>query len=91
MYWAIIQEAISQGRRTLDFGRSSPNDGTYHFKEQWGAAPEQLWWEYKLSPGVALPTADRQEAGYQRKIEAWKRLPLSFAGVIGPRIARSVP
>ncbi len=44
MYWAIIQEAISGGRKTFDFGRSTPNDGTYHFKEQWGAVPEQLWW-----------------------------------------------
>jgi FemAB-related protein (PEP-CTERM system-associated) len=91
MYWSIIQEAISDGRRIFDFGRSTPDDGTYHFKEQWGAAPEQLWWEYKLAPGAMLPTADRQGAAYQRKIEAWKRLPLAFAGVIGPRIARSVP
>jgi serine/alanine adding enzyme len=91
MYWAIIQEAIRDGRRTFDFGRSTPDDGTYHFKEQWGAVPEQLWWEYYLMPGKQLPSADRKEASFQRRVEYWKKLPLSVANVIGPRIARSVP
>ena len=91
MYWAIIQEAIRDGRRTFDFGRSTPDDGTYHFKEQWGAVPEQLWWEYYLMPGEQLPSADRKEASFQRRVEYWKKLPVSVANLIGPRIARSVP
>ena len=33
---------------SLDFGRSTPNEGTYHFKEQWGAQPEPLYWEYVM-------------------------------------------
>jgi FemAB-related protein (PEP-CTERM system-associated) len=91
MYWSIIQDAIREGRTTFDFGRSTPDDGTYHFKEQWGAVPEQLWWEYGLVGGEMLPSADRQSAAYQRRIEYWKRLPLPIANMVGPRIARSVP
>ena len=91
LYWSIIVEAIARGRRVFDFGRSSPNDGTYNFKEQWGAQPEQLWWEYQLMPGARLPTDDRQSAKFQKTIEAWKRLPLTLATSLGPHIARSVP
>jgi serine/alanine adding enzyme len=91
MYWHIIKEAIREGRTTFDFGRSTPGDGTYHFKEQWGAAPEQLWWEYSVVGGGELPSADRHDAAYQRRIEYWKRMPLAIANLVGPRIARSIP
>lgn len=44
IYWNIIAAAIADGSRVFDFGRSTPNDGTYNFKEQWGATPHPLWW-----------------------------------------------
>jgi FemAB-related protein (PEP-CTERM system-associated) len=91
MYWHVIRQAIQEGRSIFDFGRSTPGDGTYHFKEQWGAIPEQLWWEYSLIGGGALPSADRHDASYQRRIEYWKKVPLPLANLLGPRIARSVP
>ena len=91
MYWHIIKEAIRDGRTIFDFGRSTPDDGTYHFKEQWGAAPDQLWWEYSLVGGGQLPSADRHDASYQRRIEYWKKVPLPIANLLGPRIARSIP
>jgi FemAB-related protein (PEP-CTERM system-associated) len=90
MYWSIITEAIAQGRTVFDFGRSTPNDGTYQFKEQWGAAPEQLWWEYQMLDGD-VPSDDRHESRYKSRIEAWKKLPLGVATLLGPRIARAVP
>jgi FemAB-related protein (PEP-CTERM system-associated) len=91
LYWSMIGSAIDQGRRIFDFGRSSPNDGTFNFKEQWGAAPEQLWWEYRLTADALLPADDRHSPKFQATIEAWKRLPLALATMLGPRIARSVP
>jgi hypothetical protein len=91
MYWTMIQQGIAHGRRRFDFGRSSPGDGTFNFKEQWGAQPEPLFWEYRLLGDAALPTDDRQSEKFQKKIEAWKKLPLAVAGMIGPRIARAVP
>lgn len=91
LYWTMIQQAIANGRRRFDFGRSSPGDGTFQFKEQWGGQPEPLFWEYRLLGDAALPTDDRQSDKYQRKIEAWKKLPLPIARMLGPRIARCVP
>jgi len=91
LYWSIIRQAIAEGRRTFDFGRSTPGDGTFHFKQQWGAAPEQLWWEYRLSPGETVPAADRQSRKFRTTIEMWKRLPVAAATMLGPHLARYVP
>jgi FemAB-related protein (PEP-CTERM system-associated) len=91
LYWSIIKDAIRQGRSIFDFGRSTANDNTYHFKAQWGAQPEQLWWEYDMLQGHAVPTDDRQSAKFSATIEVWKRLPVAVASLIGPRIARLVP
>jgi FemAB-related protein (PEP-CTERM system-associated) len=91
LYWSMIKGAIEQGRTVFDFGRSSPNDGTYNFKEQWGGVPEQLWWEYRLTADATIPADDRKSAKFHATIEAWKRLPLAVATLLGPRIARSVP
>jgi FemAB-related protein (PEP-CTERM system-associated) len=91
LYWRIMERAIVEGRRVFDFGRSTPNDGTFNFKEQWGAKPEQLHWEYHLLGTTALPADDRHSTKYQTMIDTWKRLPLPLATLIGPRIARAVP
>ena len=91
MYWSIIRQAIAEGRRIFDFGRSTPNDGTFAFKEQWGAQPERLFWEYSLLPGAALPSEDRHSSKFRASIEGWKKLPVGIATLLGPRIARSVP
>jgi FemAB-related protein (PEP-CTERM system-associated) len=91
LYWSIMTAAIAAGRRVFDFGRSTPHDGTYHFKEQWGGAPSQLWWEYRLRGDATLPSTDRHSAKLQAQIEAWKRLPLAMATALGPHLARLVP
>jgi FemAB-related protein (PEP-CTERM system-associated) len=91
MYWSMISQAINEGRTIFDFGRSTPNDGTYHFKEQWGARSVPLFWEYALSDGVSMPSEDRHDARYQRRIDAWKQLPVAVTRFIGPMIARYVP
>jgi FemAB-related protein (PEP-CTERM system-associated) len=91
MYWEIIRRAVLHGKRVFDFGRSTPNDGTYHFKQQWGAVPETLFWEYAMASDSAVPSDDRQGQKFQASIELWKRLPLPIASWVGPRIARLVP
>jgi FemAB-related protein (PEP-CTERM system-associated) len=91
MYWDIIRQACADGRRVFDFGRSTPGDGTYNFKEQWGAKPAPLYWEYAMLGGAAVPSDDRQGSKFHATIEVWKRLPLGVASLIGPRISRLMP
>jgi len=91
LYWRIIEHAIDSGCRTLDFGRSTPNEGTYHFKEQWGARPEPLYWEYVLRGRTDLPDLSPANPKYRAAIAVWTRLPLAITNLIGPHIVRSIP
>jgi FemAB-related protein (PEP-CTERM system-associated) len=91
MYWRIMEQAIAARVRVFDFGRSTPDDGTFNFKEQWGARAEPLHWEYELLAGQPLPTDDRNSAKFRTTIAVWKRLPVGVSKVVGPAIARSIP
>src|SRR6185295_4690174 len=55
LYWNIIETTMQIVGEVLDFGRSTPHEGTYKFKEQWGAEPVALHWEYVLTNGSTLP------------------------------------
>lgn len=90
LYWTILKEAIAAGSTTLDFGRSTPNEGTFHFKKQWGAEPTPLCWEYDVVRGT-LPDQSPKNPRFRLAIQAWQRLPVRVANVIGPRIVRSIP
>lgn len=91
LYWEAIRFAIGLGARTFDFGRSTPGEGTYKFKEQWGAKPVRLYWQYLLRDGDALPEINTKNPRYQLAIQAWKRLPLMVTNLLGPHIVRCIP
>ncbi len=44
LYWNFLKFASDNGYDKFDFGRSTPNEGTFRFKKQWGAVPEYLHW-----------------------------------------------
>jgi len=90
LYWSVIETAMARGCEVLDFGRSTPGEGTFKFKEQWGALPVALHWEYQLFEGTALPNVSPTNAKYRLAIEMWKRLPLPLATRLGPRIVRGI-
>ncbi|MGC4081715.1 MAG: GNAT family N-acetyltransferase [Vicinamibacterales bacterium] len=91
LYWSIIEAALERGCVTLDFGRSTPGEGTFKFKEQWGAQPVPLHWEYKLLHGSPVPNVSPTNPKYRLMIETWKRLPLPVANLLGPHIVSSIP
>jgi FemAB-related protein (PEP-CTERM system-associated) len=91
LYWTMIREAIARGYRVFDFGRSTPNEGTYQFKKQWGALESPFYWEYALQPGTALPDHSRKNARFQAAIGVWQRLPITVTNRLGPVIVRNIP
>ena len=44
LYWTFLKFAADNGYQSFDFGRSTPGEGTFRFKKQWGACPEYLHW-----------------------------------------------
>lgn len=91
LYWRILEFAIGSRMPTLDFGRSTPGDGTYQFKAQWGARPTPIHWEYVLLGRSAVPERSPNNSRFRPAIAAWKRLPLPVAHWLGPRIVRAFP
>ena len=81
---------MERGCDTLDFGRSTPGEGTFKFKEQWGAVPVPLHWEYRMLNGAELPNLSPTNPKYRLMIETWKRLPLPLATRLGPYIVRGI-
>jgi serine/alanine adding enzyme len=91
MYWEAIKFSIKQGSRKFDFGRSTPDGGTFKFKEQWGARPVPLTWEYWTAHDGQLPDLSPRNPKYQLPIRIWKRLPVTVTNRLGPLIARAIP
>jgi FemAB-related protein (PEP-CTERM system-associated) len=91
LYWEAIKFAIGNGSRTFDFGRSTPGEGTFRFKKQWGAKPVQLYWQYLLEQGKNIPELNPDNPKYRLAIKIWQQMPVALTKVIGPRIVRSIP
>ncbi len=91
LYWSILEFACKNGFKKFDFGRSSPNKGTYRFKKQWGAKPHQLYWYYWLRKGEELPSINPDNPKYKMAIDLWRKLPLSVTKILGPKIVKYIP
>ena len=91
LYWAMLQWAIVGGYRTFDFGRSTPDEGTFFFKKQWGAEPVGLSWEYLLRPSGSLPDQSPKNPKFQLAVSSWRKLPLAIANALGPVVVRNIP
>jgi serine/alanine adding enzyme len=91
LYWSSLRFACEKGYRIFDFGRSTPEEGTYKFKEQWGADSVQLYWHYWMRNNGPLPELNPRNPKYQVAIKMWKKLPLWVTRIIGPKIVKNLP
>lgn len=90
LYWAMIEYACQNNFRVFDFGRSTVGEGTYRFKEQWGARPAPLYW-YRFARDAHLLTETTQGKDLMsRAAELWKRLPVPATRFLGPKIRRYI-
>ena len=90
LYWSMLRHAVATGAEIFDFGRSTPEAGTFHFKRQWGAVATPLWWEYAPAD-AAPPDHGPGNPTFSLAIAAWKRLPLAVATRLGPHIVKGIP
>lgn len=91
MYWEVMRRAgLERGAKVFDFGRSKLGTGAFDFKKNWGFAPEELAYCYRLAPGATVPDNNPNNPKYRLLIATWKRLPLAVANLIGPRLVRGL-
>jgi FemAB-related protein (PEP-CTERM system-associated) len=88
MYWSVMEKACQEGVDIFDYGRSMIGSGAYRFKKHWGFEPEPLHYQFFLVRNAEVPNISPSNPRYQLMVEAWKRLPLMFARVLGPPLAR---
>lgn len=88
LYWTFLSFAADHGFKTFDFGRSTPDEGTYKFKQQWGALPVPLEWVDLIKTS---PVEINSSGALRTKVErAWQKLPVSVATAVGSKLRRYI-
>ncbi|MFY9113080.1 MAG: FemAB family XrtA/PEP-CTERM system-associated protein [Desulfomonilia bacterium] len=89
LYWGFLEHACTGGFKLFDFGRSTPDEGTYRFKQQWGARPEPLFW-YSPSGRREEPAPASKNGARKLAEKAWSRLPQTVADTLGPKVRKFI-
>jgi hypothetical protein len=90
LYLRMLEFACDNGYRVFDFGRSSPGEGTYRFKEQWGAVPAPLFWHYISLDGKTPDARGTGKASFEMAARCWQKLPVVVTKIIGPGIRKHI-
>lgn len=92
LYWTLLAFSADSGFKRFDFGRSTPGEGTWRFKEQWGAVPQPLYW-YANKEGKSV-SSHKNTGGSSRNRQMaaalWSKLPVSGANWLGSRIRKYI-
>jgi len=89
LYWHFLKFSTNAGYPVFDFGRSTPREGTFRFKKQWGALPEPLHWgEFSMADNQKIVCHGIQNStGVSNKREFLARgimtMPLSLSTCLG--------
>jgi lipid II:glycine glycyltransferase (peptidoglycan interpeptide bridge formation enzyme) len=95
LYWTFLSHVCDVGCTIFDFGRSTPDEGTYRFKKQWGAKPYELIWTDYSNGGhsdIAHESAGSSKLSQLRPLieNIWCHLPLAFTNWLGPKLRRYI-
>jgi len=85
LYWSLLEYSCNKGMEYFDFGRSTPGEGTFRFKEQWGSEKKQLYW-YRNAPET------ESQPGLKRQLltSIWAKLPVALTTKLGPEIRKNI-
>lgn len=89
LYWSMLSYACENKYRFFDFGRSTPEEGTYKFKVQWGARPEPFFW-HSISFNGKRGDSSSDRPVFNTAIRYWKKMPVSVTKILGPMIRKHI-
>ena len=91
LYWSLLSFAADNNFSSFDFGRSTPGEGTYKFKQQWGCEPIALDWK-TFKQSQLLPEVASTGKGKLRDTveQVWKKLPVNTSVMLGPAIRKYI-
>lgn len=86
MYWEAVKFGIRNGMKILDLGRSQTGSGTYKYKEQWGAKPQQL--QYLVYDGKGQGQGAPSKESLSFFVEMWKVTPSFITDTVGKKLIK---
>ncbi|GAB4260186.1 MULTISPECIES: GNAT family protein [Deferrisoma] len=91
-YWTLLAHAADTGATRFDFGRSTPGEGTYRFKAQWGAREEPLTWLRRVGETWTSALDGAGTGGRFRAVaeHCWQRLPVGVSSALGGSLRKYV-
>jgi lipid II:glycine glycyltransferase (peptidoglycan interpeptide bridge formation enzyme) len=93
LYWSLLKHLSDNNINHFDFGRSSYGEGTYKFKQQWGAKPKALIWQTLVMPSGELETDASATSNSKLRTlveNTWRKLPLNLTVFLGPKIRKHI-
>jgi FemAB-related protein (PEP-CTERM system-associated) len=92
LYWSLLEHLSDNGYQQFDFGRSTFGEGTYKFKQQWGAEPVALRWQLPDDNQSEIELESSAEPSKLRSsVESiWCRLPIGLTTWLGPKIRKYI-
>lgn len=91
LYWEMVKDACEREFTLYHLGRSTVDSGGETFKKKWNTFPTQLYWQYFLRDGHAMPQLNVNNPKLQLAINGWRMLPLPVTRVFGPLLAKGIP
>ncbi len=91
LYWNVIERGCKLGFKFFDFGRSTIDSPTYHFKQQWVEEPTPLEWQYSLHRTDEVPEINPGNPKYRLVRYLWRKMPLPVANLLGPAVIKNFP
>jgi len=93
LYWSLLEYAANNGCQQFDFGRSSIGEGTFKFKQQWGAKPVELDWKTYpkvINKAVKEDNLHQSSSLRQAAENIWRKLPLPLTIQLGSRVRKYI-
>lgn len=94
LYWSLLEYVADNGIKEFDFGRSTFGEGTFKFKQQWGAEPIALNWYLpnQVNTDENANLAANVEPGKIRAMveNTWSVLPLGLTTWLGPKVRKYI-
>jgi serine/alanine adding enzyme len=94
LYYSMLGYACDHGYRYFDFGRSTPEEGSYRFKSQWGAQPKSMYWYTLWLKQPKNLESNNQDVAESTKRDLaatfWSRLPVPISKILGPMIRKHI-
>ena len=93
-FWEMMRDAVEQGFRVLDMGRSPTDSNASKFKGQWGGCSQAIYQQrvnFNLNRAANQNQEIQKGRPFQLVTYLWPKMPMPIVRYLGPKLRRHVP